>query len=118
MLRSTISMLRVLDARKSEVFFCTQLGFKKSWEYDPGNGEPVFLEVIRDNVAFHLSEHEGDGPLGVQVYVNVENSKALYDESVSGGAPVVGPPYESEWEHLVFTVEDLDVNPLRIGSPL
>ena len=41
MLRSTISMLRVADARASEKLFCGTLGFEKSWEHHPGNGSPV-----------------------------------------------------------------------------
>lgn len=118
MLQGTISMLRTKDARKSEAFYCDLLGFEKSWEFDPGDEYPVFLEVARDAVAFHLSEHEGDGPMGVQVYINVEDAAALYEEFVSRGAPITDPPREEEWGHLVFSMEDPDGNTLRFGSPL
>ena len=118
MLQSTISMLRTKDARRSEAFYCGLLGFEKSWEYDPGAGYPIFLEVSRDQVAFHLSEHEGDGPLEVQVYINVEDAEALHQELVSRGTPVKDALHEAEWGHLVFSVEDPDGNTLRFGSPL
>ncbi len=118
MMKSTISMLRVKNARESEKFYCEKLGFKTSWELDPGDGFPVFLEIVRDQVAFHLSEHDGDGPLGVQTYVNVENAQKLYDEFVSHGVELHGPPEEAEWGELTFSLEDLDGNILRIGSPI
>jgi catechol 2,3-dioxygenase-like lactoylglutathione lyase family enzyme len=117
MLRSTISLLSVASARQNESFFRDQLGFKTSWEFDPGEGGPVFLEVTRDEVAFHLSEHEGDGPRGIQVYVIVDDAKALHDEFKSRGVMIVESLHESEWGHLVFSLEDLDMNTLRFGSP-
>ena len=117
MFESTISMLRVTDARASEKFYCQKLGFQKSWEYDPGDGEPVFIEITRDKVSLHLSEHEGDGPLGVQLYVNVANAGALYDELTQNGVSIGDPPYDAEWGHTVFELQDLDGNTLRIGSP-
>ena len=110
-------MLRVKNARQSEAFFRDQLGFTTSWEFDPGDGYPVFLEVARDKVAFHLSEHEGDGPSGIQIYVNVKDAHALHDEFVSQGARIAEPLHETEWGHLVFSLEDLDNNTLRFGSP-
>lgn len=110
-------MLRVTDARASEKFYCQKLGFKKSWEFDPGEGEPVFIEVTRDKVSLHLSEHAGDGPLGVQIYINVANAGLLYDELSSNGVSIDDPPYDAEWGHTVFELQDLDGNTLRIGSP-
>ena len=118
MLESTISMLRVTDARASEKYYCEKLSFQKSWEYDPGDGNPVFIEVTRDKVSFHLSEHEGDGPLGIQIYVNVADAQILYDEFSHKGAAIDSPPYEAEWGHTVFELQDLDGNTLRFGSPI
>lgn len=118
MLRGTISMLRVANARASEKLFCEKLGFEKTWEHDPGDGYPVFLEVARDKVAFHLSEHEGDGPAGIQIYVNVTNARELYDEFIAKGAEIADPPSEAEWGEVVFELQDLDGNTLRFGSPV
>jgi len=118
MLLGTISMLRVAKARESQRFYCDKLGFEVSWEHDPGDSEPVFLEVRRDDVALHLSEHEGDGPPGVQVYDNVSDARALYDEFTGKGVEIAEAPAEAPWGELVFEVRDPDGDILRIGSPL
>ena len=118
MLLRTISMLRVADARASEAFFRGKLGFETSWEYDPGDGYPVFVEVTRDWVSFHLSEHDGDGPPGIQVYVGVRDAKALYDEFLAKGVEIAEPPSEAPWGEVVFVIQDLDGNTLRFGSPI
>lgn len=118
MFESTISMLRVQDARKSEAFYRDVLGFKKSWEFDPGDGQPIFIEVTRDNVSFHLSEHEGDGPIGIQLYVNVADARTLHDDLVSRNVTITESLHEAEWGHHVFAIEDPDRNTLRIGSPV
>ena len=118
MLQSTISMLRVANARLSEKLFRDVFGFETTWEHDPGDGQPVFIEVVRDAVAIHLSEHEGDGPIGIQVYVNVSDAKALHDEFDSRGANITQPLQDSPWGHLIFEVNNLDGNTLRFGSPI
>lgn len=118
MLRRTISMLRVQNARASEAFFCDKLGFRTTWAHDPGDGFPVFLEVTRDNVSFHLSEHEGDGPASIQVYVGVDDAEALYAEFEGKGIETLSPLEHAEWGEMVFTLEDLDGNTLRFGSPV
>ena len=111
-------MLRVTDARKSQAFFQDRLGFKTTWEHDPGDGFPVFLEVSRDAVSFHLSEHEGDGPLGIQVYVNVADAGLLSEEYGAQGVEFVEPLHDAEWGERVFVIQDPDGNLLRFGSPI
>lgn len=118
MFKSTISTLRVSDARAAEAFYRDKLGFGTTWEYDPGGGSPVFVEVTRDAVAFHLSEHEGDGPQGVSIYVNVADAGVLYRELADKGVTIASAPEEMPWGHLVFTIEDPDGNTLRLGSPI
>jgi catechol 2,3-dioxygenase-like lactoylglutathione lyase family enzyme len=117
MFQSTISMLRVADARKSGEFYCSLLGFSKSWEFCDEEGCPIFLEVTRDNVSFHLSEHEGDGPMGLQVYVNVADAPALHEEVTSRDVSLHEPLHDAEWGHTVFSIMDPDGNTLRFGSP-
>ena len=117
MLESTISTFRVKDASASEAFYRDLLGFTKTWEDNPGDGSPVFIEVKRDAVAIHLSEHAGDGPECVSIYVNVTDAAALHREFESKQAPIASPPESMPWGETVFVVEDPDGNILRFGSP-
>jgi uncharacterized glyoxalase superfamily protein PhnB len=117
MFLGTISMLRVAGAKASQKMYCEQLGFATSWIDDVGDGSPVFVEVTRDAVAFHLSEHVGDGPLAVQLYVNVADAFALYAEFCERGVDIAALPEQAPWGHTVFEVVDLDGNTLRFGSP-
>ena len=41
---------------------------------------PVYMEVKRDNLVFHLSEHHGDGSPGAHVRVNVQGVSTLHEE--------------------------------------
>ena len=117
-LRSTIPTFRVRDARAAEAFYSEKLGFRTTWAHDPGDGYPVFLEIMRDNVALHLSEHQGDGPEGVSIYVNVADARALSDEFLASGATLAEPLSEAEWGEMVFSLTDPDGNTLRFGSPV
>ena len=117
MFQSTISTFRVADARVAETFYRDKLGFKTSWEFDPGDGSPVFVEVMRDAVAIHLSEHDGDGPEAVSIYVNVADAQALYEEITGKGVVIEAPPEAMPWRHVVFELQDPDGNIMRFGSP-
>lgn len=113
----TIPTFRVKDTAAAEVFYRDKLGFTTSWEHDPGDGHPVFLEMVRDNIALHLSEHEGDGPEEVSIHINVTDARALFREFLSAGAEIPDPPQDAEWDEVVFSLNDLDGNTLRFGSP-
>lgn len=114
-LEKCVPTLRVRDASAACRYFCDQLGFTKDWEHRFEPGLPLFVSVSRDGVALHLSEHTGDGPLNVRVYVYVQDPKALFEELTSRGARVIAEPELQSYGTLEFIVEDLDGNRLRFG---
>ena len=116
-LQSVISTLRVQDAEASFAFFA-KLGFEKVWEHRESEDFPLFIEVRRDSVSLFLSEHEGDGPQGVQIYVLVDDAQSLHDQFRAAGVACESAPEQQPWGHLVFGMEDLDGNVLRFGSPV
>jgi len=87
-LERCVPTLRVRDASAAARYFCEQLGFAKDWEHRFAPGLPLFVSVSRDRVALHLSEHTGDGPLEVRVYIYVQDPRALFNELKSRGAPL------------------------------
>ena len=115
-LERCVPTLRVRDASAACRYFCEQLGFTKDWEHRFEPGLPLFVSVSRDGVAIHLSEHAGDGPLEVRVYVYVHDPQALFDELDARGARIVAGPERQSYGTLEFIVEDLDGNRLRFGK--
>ncbi len=113
-LEFSISTLRVASARASLRFY-SRMGFKKIFEHGGNNGFPLFVEIRRDAVSFFLSEHNGDGPFGVRVYVRVADAPALAKEFLKLEVPA-GKVEWMEWEQYAFDVTDLDGNTLTFAS--
>ncbi len=67
--QKTIPILRIFDYKKAIEFYVDWLGFKIVWEHIFEENTPVYMEVERDGVTLHLSEHHGDGTPGTHVYI-------------------------------------------------
>ncbi|MGH0035687.1 MAG: bleomycin resistance protein [Myxococcota bacterium] len=115
-LEKCVPTLRVRDASAACRYFCERLGFEKDWEHRFEPELPLFVSVSRDGVSLHLSEHTGDGPREVRVYVYVQDPRALFDELQSRGARIVAEPELQSYGTLEFIVEDLDGNRMRFGK--
>ena len=63
----------------SKQFYVDGLGFQVDWEHRFEPGFPVFAQVSRDGLAFFLTEHTGDCPVGglIHLYVAVEPTAGL-----------------------------------------
>ncbi|MBF9236915.1 VOC family protein [Hymenobacter sp. BT683] len=62
-------ILRIFDYSKALEFYRTWLGFRIDWEHRP-QGSPGYLQVSRDDVVLHLSEHHGDCSPGARVFID------------------------------------------------
>ena len=56
-----IPVLRIFDVEKARQFYVGFLGFRVDWEHRFEPGFPLYLQVSRDGLVLHLSEHHGDG---------------------------------------------------------
>ena len=115
-LERCVPTLRVRDAAASARYLRDQLGFAIDWEHRFGPRLPLFVSVSRDGVALHLSEHTGDGPLAVQIYVYVSDPAALFEDLRGRGARIVRELEEESYGTVEFHVEDLDDNRIRFGA--
>jgi catechol 2,3-dioxygenase-like lactoylglutathione lyase family enzyme len=79
----TVPILRIFDVAKAKEFYCDFLGFKVDWEHEFEAGLPKYIQVSRDGLRFHLSEHHGDGSPGIHVFVEMKGVEKLHRE-VSG----------------------------------
>ena len=64
-----IPILRIFDYDKALEFYRKWLGFHLDWEHRPA-GSPAYLQVSRDDVTLHLSEHHGDSTPGARVFID------------------------------------------------
>lgn len=115
-LERCVPTLRVQNAEAACRYFCEQLGFQKDWEHRFEAGLPLYVSVSRDGVGLHLSEHSGDGPPRVRVYIYVRDPEALFEELKARGARVTREPERQPYGTLEFSVEDLDGNGIHFGK--
>ena len=66
----TVPILRSFDEAKAREFYVDWLGFTVDWEHRFEPGTPLYMQVSRDGIVLHISEHHGDGSRGVLVRVN------------------------------------------------
>lgn len=64
-----IPIFRIFDYQKTKEFYVDWLGFEIVWEHYFAENTPVYMEVKRENIIFHLSEHHGDGTPGTRVAI-------------------------------------------------
>lgn len=76
----TVPILRILDEAKAKEFYVDYLGFKVDWEHRFGENFPLYMQVSRDGLVLHLSEHYGDANPGSAVYLRAAGLKEFHRE--------------------------------------
>lgn len=64
-----IPVLRIFDYKKTVEFYIDWLGFEIAWEHHSDYNTPVYMEIKKNNIVLHLSEHHGDGSPGSRVFI-------------------------------------------------
>ncbi len=94
--QKTIPIFRIFDEAKAKEFYIEWLGFKIDWEHRFGDNFPLYIQVSRDGLTLHLSEHHGDCSPGSKVYVVTEDTKSFYAEIAAKDYRYNKPGYNSE----------------------
>lgn len=103
----TIPIIRIFDEGKAKDFYLGFLGMNLDWEHRFEPGFPVYMQVSRENMVFHLSEHSGDCTPGSKVFVNTNELANLYNEVTSKGYKYSKPEITvAPWGARVFEVTD------------
>jgi hypothetical protein len=80
MIQVAIPLLHVANPVSAEKFYCDQLGFKKTFTYQPfGETGPCYLGLVRDGVRIHLSSFPEDGRPGNAIVLVVDNVDMLLE---------------------------------------
>lgn len=95
---SVIPILRIFDVTKADEFYLGFLGFKVDWDHRFDDNAPLYRQISRDGLVFHLSEHHGDGSPGARVQVMMKGVEAFHREISSKGYRYMRPGLEkTEW---------------------
>lgn len=68
----TIPVFRIFGETKAKEFYDGFLGMKIDWLHRFEVDSPMYMQVSKGNLIFHLSEHSGDGTPDSKIMVNVK----------------------------------------------
>ncbi len=116
-LGTVIPILRIFDVAKAREFYVDYLGFRIDWEHRFDDDAPLYMQVSRDDVVLHLSEHHGDGTPGSAVYVTTQGVRAYHAELQARPYRYVNPGVGVDEIGTCMTVIDPFGNLLRFNEP-
>jgi Glyoxalase superfamily protein len=77
---ATIPVLRILDVPKALSFYMGFLGFKVDWEHRHGENFPLYMQISREGLVLHLTEHYGDCVPGGCAFFRVTGLREFHAE--------------------------------------
>ncbi|MGA7859813.1 MAG: glyoxalase superfamily protein, partial [Terracidiphilus sp.] len=86
-----IPILRIFSVEKAREFYLDYAGFHLDWEHRFEPDSPLYMQVSRDGLVLHLSEHYGDGSPGTRFQVDFEGVRELRAELSAKGYPYWRP---------------------------
>ena len=116
-LSAPVPILRSFSEDKAHEFYVEFLGFQVEWEHRFEPDTPLYMEVKRDGVVLHLSEHHGDAAPGATIVVPVDDIEALHAELSAkhyryARPGIVDQPWARE-----MTIADPFGNRIRFHAP-
>jgi catechol 2,3-dioxygenase-like lactoylglutathione lyase family enzyme len=112
---SVVPIFRIFDYKKATEFYVDWLGFKIDWEHTFGDDSPIYMQVSRDGIILHLSEHHGDCAPGSKAYITIDDARAFHKEICAKNYKYNHPGIEiAPWNAPCFEVVDPFSNKLLI----
>lgn len=113
-----IPILRIFSVEKAKEFYLGFLGMKVDWEHRFEEGKPpVYMQVSRDGLVLHLSEHHGDATPGSNTFVEMSGLRDFHSEISARGYPYMAPGFDvPPWGGLCMEVIDPFGNRIRFAE--
>ncbi len=77
-LHVVVPILRIFDEAVARRHYVNYLGFAVDWTHRFGDNFPIYLQISRDDVVIHLSEHHGDATPGSRIRILVSDLTDLH----------------------------------------
>lgn len=114
-----VPILRIFDVAKAKEFYVDYLGFHIDWEHRFEPDLPLYMQVSREGLELHLSEHHGDCCPGATVLVRAADVSGLHAELTARNYGYLRPGVEiAPWNAKVMEVIDPFGNRLRFNESL
>ena len=78
--KKVIPQLRIFDVAKAKEFYVDWLGFHIDWEHHFEENTPAYIQVSRDGMVLHLTEHHGDCCPGTGIFVWMSGIEEFHQE--------------------------------------
>ncbi len=115
----TIPMLRIFDVAKAREFYVDFLGFTIDWEAHIFEGSPLYMQVSRDGLTLHLTEHHGDCCPGGAVFLWMSGIEEYHREIQSKNYKGNNPGLENApWKARLMRVTDPFGNKILFNEKL
>ena len=113
----SIPVLRIFDEEKAREFYLNFLGMRLDWAHRFETNFPLYMQVSRDNLVLHLSEHSGDCSPGAKILINVDDIDTLFKEIRDSDYKYSKPEIATAaWGDRVFEVVDPFSNKLLFNE--
>ena len=101
-------VLRIFDIEKAIEFYIKWLDFTVDWEHRFGDDFPLYMQISKNDIILHLSEHHGDACPGAKVFISYsEDIVSLYNLLITKGYKYNSPGLENaSWGGKCFEVID------------
>jgi hypothetical protein len=117
--RQIIPILRIFDTAKAREFYVDFLGFAVDWEHRFDDAAPLYMQVSRNGLTLHLSEHHGDACPGSTVFVWMTGLEDYHREISEKGYRYLRPGLERTfYNSLCMEVTDPFQNRIRFNEEL
>jgi uncharacterized glyoxalase superfamily protein PhnB len=108
----------MFSVEKALEFYLDYAGFHLDWEHRFDSNAPLYMQVSRDGLVLHLSEHYGDGSPGANFQVDFEEVRELHAELSAKKYPYWRPSItETFWGTEQLNLLDPFGNKIRLCEP-
>ncbi|MGQ3676428.1 glyoxalase superfamily protein [Xanthobacter sp. TB0139] len=108
-----IPILRIFDIEKAHQFYLGFLGFSVDWEHRHGANFPLYLQISRQGLKLHLSEHAGDATPGSNMCVPMKGIRTFHRERTDQNYRYMKPELQHMDGRLELQVTDPFGNRIR-----
>ncbi|MCM3782775.1 glyoxalase superfamily protein [Neobacillus mesonae] len=111
-------ILRMFDVPLTKLFYIEYLNFVLDFEHQFGENFPMYMQVSKNNVIIHLSEHHGDSTPGSAIRIQVTGLKEYHQLLGSKDYRYAKPGIErTPWNTIEMLITDPSGNRLLFFEP-